>query len=53
VRDAIFLRLTSSQAPGEDASAARVAGVVAALVTGDQRAIDLEADIKVENWASL
>lgn len=40
VRDAIFLRLTSSPAPGEDASAARVAGVVAALVTGDQRAID-------------
>ncbi len=40
VRDAIFQRLTSSPAPGEDASAARVAGVVAALVTGDQRAID-------------
>lgn len=40
VRDAIFQRLTSSPALGEDASAARVAGVVAALVTGDQRAID-------------
>ena len=40
VRDAIFQRLTSSTAVDEEASAQRVAGVVAALVTGDQRAID-------------
>ena len=40
VRDAIFQRLVSSTAVDEEASAQRVAGVVAALVTGDQRAID-------------
>ena len=40
VRDAIFQRLASSPAVDEEASAQRVAGVVAALVTGDQRAID-------------
>ncbi|MBX9835759.1 MAG: DNA internalization-related competence protein ComEC/Rec2 [Burkholderiaceae bacterium] len=37
VRDAIFARLASDPT---DASAVRTAGVVAALVTGDQRAID-------------
>ena len=52
VRDAIVARLAGSAAAGE-AGPGRVAGVVAALVTGDQRAIDMEADIKVENWASL
>lgn len=31
----------------------RTAGLVAAWVVGDQGAIELEADIKVENWASL
>lgn len=39
VRDAIVARLVGSAAAGE-AGPARVAGVVAALVTGDQRAID-------------
>ncbi|ART48929.1 DNA internalization-related competence protein ComEC/Rec2 [Acidovorax carolinensis] len=39
VRDAIVARLAGSTAAG-DAGPARVAGVVAALVTGDQRAID-------------
>jgi len=54
VRDAIVLRLAQPQAEAAQRErAARAAGVVAALVTGDQRAIDLEADIKVENWASL
>ena len=37
VRDAIFARLASDPT---DAAAVRTAGVVAALVTGDQRAID-------------
>ena len=39
VRDAIVARLAGSAAAGE-AGPGRVAGVVAALVTGDQRAID-------------
>ena len=39
VRDAIVSRLAGSAAAG-DAGQVRVAGVVAALVTGDQRAID-------------
>ena len=51
VRDAIVARLAGSAAEGDGYG--RISGVVAALVTGDQRAIDLEADIKVENWASL
>jgi competence protein ComEC len=44
VRDAIFDTLAPD---ATDTHRARLAGVVAALVTGDQRAIDLEADIKV------
>ncbi|RYF24189.1 MAG: DNA internalization-related competence protein ComEC/Rec2 [Comamonadaceae bacterium] len=39
VRDAILQRLTATLAPG-DTARQRAAGVVAALVTGDQRAID-------------
>ena len=40
VRDAIVDRLVYRSADGGDASRMRAAGVVAALVTGDQRAID-------------
>jgi len=44
VRDAILERLAAHGAqdgpPGDDLARARIAGVVAALVTGDQRAID-------------
>ena len=40
VRDAILERLAPQDAPGSDPARARIAGVVAALVTGDQRAID-------------
>ena len=53
VRDALLDRLGRGADEASDPGRARIAGVVAALVTGDQRAIDLEADIKVENWASL
>lgn len=47
VREAILATLGSAAGPGVGA------GVVVALVTGDQRSISLDADIKVENWASL
>ncbi len=40
VRDAIQERLARSDSEGADPARARIAGVVAALVTGDQRAID-------------
>lgn len=40
VRDAILHRLAGAGGPDEETPRARVAGVVAALVTGDQRAID-------------
>src|SRR5574343_287063 len=40
VRDAIFTRVQSAAYLGEAAQRARLAGVVAALVTGDQRAIE-------------
>ena len=40
VRDAILERLDGPQADGDDPARLRIAGVVAALVTGDQRAID-------------
>lgn len=40
VRDAILERLEGAQADGDDPARMRIAGVVAALVTGDQRAID-------------
>lgn len=57
VRDAILERLVfgrdGAASESADTTRARTAGVVAALVTGDQRAIDLDADIKVENWDSL
>jgi competence protein ComEC len=40
VRDAIVERLAGAAVGDEDAASARLGGVVAALVTGDQRAID-------------
>jgi competence protein ComEC len=40
VRDAIFTRLLSTEADDDGSQRARRAGVVAALVTGDQRAIE-------------
>lgn len=40
VRDAVFARMQSATYLGEAAQRARLAGVVAALVTGDQRAIE-------------
>ncbi len=40
VRDAIVRRLAGTSTEGDLSASARVAGVVAALVTGDQRAID-------------
>ncbi len=40
VRDAIFERLAGRALPGEERDNARLAGIVAALVVGDQTAID-------------